>query len=334
MESAMHPSDDFLDAPELDYDVWRDVLRKDWGWHSATDIEQGAFTGRVRPHDVHGFVAMDFTCNACRVERTERDARLDDLEHYYIAIQVAGGSVVAQDDRIVKLGAGDVALIDSAKPVTYAAEDKQQYGQWFCLQLPRRSVISHLGFEPRHVSCGRPETRIGRLLYQLALDAINEDRSMPAQAHAYMRLAVYDLLGALFSPSDPIAASLQTDKLFTRVCDIIKARFADPDITPGQIAAEAGISLRYLQKLFTSRGSTCSRYVHALRLDYAAELLKRRTHLKTGQPLSLIAYACGFRDYTYFARGFRRRFGYAPGGAEFRTASDDSAARLAGEDKR
>jgi AraC family transcriptional activator of tynA and feaB len=111
MEPAMHPNDDFLSTPELDYDGWRDVLRKDWGWHSALDIEQGgAFTGRVRPQNVHGFVAMDFTCNACRVERTERDARLDDLEHYYVAIQVAGGSMVVQDDRNVRLAAGDVAL--------------------------------------------------------------------------------------------------------------------------------------------------------------------------------------------------------------------------------
>jgi AraC family transcriptional activator of tynA and feaB len=334
MESAMHPSEGFLSTPELDYDGWRDVLRKDWGWHSAMDIEQGAFTGRVRPQNVHGFVAMDFTCNACRVERTERDARLDDLEHYYIAIQVAGGSMVVQDDRIVRLGAGDVALIDSARPVTYAAENKDQYGQWFCLQLPRRSIVSHLGFEPRPISSGRPEARIGRLLYQLAVDAINENGSMPAQAHAYMRLAIYDLLGALFTPSDPIAASLQNDKLFVRVCDIIKARFADPDITPGQVAAEAGISLRYLQKLFTARGSTCSRYVHSLRLAYAADLLERRKLLKTGQPLSQIAYACGFRDYTYFARGFRRRFGYTPGGAEFRAANNDITVPLTDEDTR
>jgi AraC family transcriptional activator of tynA and feaB len=35
--------------------------------------------------------------------------------------------------------------------------------------------------------------------------------------------------------------------------------------------------------------------------------------MKTGQPLSEIAYACGFRDYTYFARGFRQRFGTTPG---------------------
>jgi AraC-like DNA-binding protein len=29
--------------------------------------------------------------------------------------------------------------------------------------------------------------------------------------------------------------------------------------------------------------------------------------------LSEIAYACGFRDYTHFARRFRHRFGHVPG---------------------
>ena len=79
------------------------------------------------------------------------------------------------------------------------------------------------------------------------------------------------------------------------------------------MAAEVGISLRYLQKLFTVRGSTCSHFIHSLRLDYAARLIQRRASMKTGQPLSVIAHACGFRDYTNFARAFRQRFGHAPG---------------------
>jgi AraC family transcriptional regulator, positive regulator of tynA and feaB len=40
-----------------------------------------------------------------------------------------------------------------------------------------------------------------------------------------------------------------------RVCGIIKDRFADPGISPHEVAAEAGISLPYLQKLFTARRS-------------------------------------------------------------------------------
>src|ERR1700730_2340933 len=78
-------------------------------------------------------------------------------------------------------------------------------------------------------------------------------------------------------------------------------------------APEAGISLRYLQKLFTARNSTCSDFIYSVRWTTPARLLSRRASLGTSQPLSEIAYACGFRDYTHFARKFRRRFGYPPG---------------------
>jgi AraC family transcriptional regulator, positive regulator of tynA and feaB len=63
----------------------------------------------------------------------------------------------------------------------------------------------------------------------------------------------------------------------------------------------------------TERGSTFSRFISSLRLDHAARLLHRRAFLNTSQPLSEIAYACGFNDYTHFARKFRHRFGSSPG---------------------
>jgi AraC family transcriptional activator of tynA and feaB len=79
------------------------------------------------------------------------------------------------------------------------------------------------------------------------------------------------------------------------------------------VAVEAGISLRYLQKLFTARNSTCSYFIHSVRLDHAARLLERRSFLNTSQPISEIAYASGFGDYTNFNRRFRSRFGHTPG---------------------
>ena len=51
------------------------------------------------------------------------------------------------------------------------------------------------------------------------------------------------------------------------------------------------------------------------RASSAAICLQRRASLATSQPLSEIAYACGFRDYTHFARKFRHRIGYSPGAA-------------------
>jgi AraC family transcriptional activator of tynA and feaB len=129
-----------------------------------------------------------------------------------------------------------------------------------------------------------------------------------------MKLAVYDLVGALFGLSDRRPVSGHAEKLFVRIRQLITDRFADPDFGPCKVAAEAGVSLRYLQKLFTERGLTCSEFIYSLRLDHAARLVRRRAVLGTGQPFSEIAYACSFHDYSHFARKFRRRFRYTPGG--------------------
>jgi AraC-like DNA-binding protein len=185
--------------------------------------------------------------------------------------------------------------------------------QWLSIYLPRQSLISHLGYEPQTCLCARGGTLAARVLRQLVLDGVGGEESTAARPCPHMRLALYDLLGALFAPSDPGPVSRHADRLFARIRGVIMDRCADPDFGPAEVAAETGISLRYVQKLLTARGCTCSELVYSIRLDRAVHLLERRASLGTGQHLGEIAYASGFRDYTHFARRFRDRFGHAPG---------------------
>jgi hypothetical protein len=134
--------------------------------------------------------------------------RLDDVEFYHAVFQVVGRSTVLQNDQAVTLDVGEVALVDSTRPVTYVND---AYAQALSLQLPRRSVMSHLGLEPQGGSGGRRGTRAGRLLFQLVLDEFKDELTCPP-ASLYMQLAVYDLIGEIFTPSDPKAVSLYTDK--------------------------------------------------------------------------------------------------------------------------
>jgi AraC family transcriptional activator of tynA and feaB len=325
VESMLHPNDDFLSAPKLDYDGFRAALRDNLGWFSPAF--EAIFTGKVRTRSVFGFVATDLASNATRVERTESDIRRDDMKHYYAVVRLTGGSKIIQDDRVVNVAAGDVVLLDSTRPVTFVPEAEHRNARWLSLQLPRQNLISHLGFEPQGGACGRRQAQASRLLCQLALDPVSDAEPSFASADGYMPLVIYDLLGALFAPPASLG-SRHNDKLFMRACHIIKNRFADPDISPHEVAAEAGISLRYLQKLFTVRGSTCRHHICSARLDHAARLIERRALTKTGQPLSDIAYACGFRDYTYFARGFRRRFGTTPGAVGAGAAGSDNESQV------
>jgi AraC-like DNA-binding protein len=308
----MLQSDGVPGTPQLDYDAWREMLRSMCGRYNPEGVEPNAFAGWVRPVSVCGITALNIGCNAHRVERTCRDARLDGVDHYFAVFQVGGQSVMTHNDQAVRLAVGDVAFVDAAQPVTYFADNNGAPWNTVTLNLPRQSLVSHLGFEPKGGLYRRSGTLAGRLLFDLIQETDGGQGSAFSPADSYMHLAVYDLVGALFAPSDPWPVSRHADKLFTRVCGICKEGYADPDFGPGEVAAKAGISLRYLQKLFTQRGSTCGEFIYSLRLDHAARLLHRRAFLATNQPVSEIAYASGFRDYTNFARKFRHRFGRSP----------------------
>jgi AraC family transcriptional regulator, positive regulator of tynA and feaB len=312
----MLQSDNVGRTPLLDFEAWRALLRSNCG----RDIEvttPNAFAGWMRPFNAYGleatslmirWEAADRGCFDRGRERSYRDVRCDGADHYLMLFQVAGQTAMTQIDQAPQLTVGDVALVDAARPMTYLSRFSSP--QWLTLRLPRKWVRSHFGFEPQG-GVARRGTRASRLLFDLVRDADTEPAS--SRTDFYMQLAVYDLVGALFAPSDPSTLGRGSDKLFQRICGVIKEGFSDPDLGPVEVAAEAGVSLRYVQKLLTVRGTTCSEFIYSSRLDHAAYLLHRRALLRTGEPLSEIAYACGFRDYAHFARRFRKRFGYSPG---------------------
>jgi hypothetical protein len=261
----MESSGDFSSPPELDYEGWRDLLRSLCGRYNPEGINPKTFAGWVRPVNVCGFTALNIACNAGRVERTYRDVRLDGADHYFAVFQLAGQSAMNHNDRAVRLAVGDVALVDVARPLTAFVDNRGEPWNVATLNLPREALVSHLGFDPQGGICRHGGTTAGRLLIELIRNTAHGDQSASAPAGSYMRLAVYDLVGALFAPADPWPVSRHAEKLFRRIHRLIRDRLADLDFGPADVAAEVGISLRYVQKLFTERGSTCSEFIYSLR---------------------------------------------------------------------
>src|SRR5262249_22205460 len=149
-------------------------------------------------------------------------------------------------------GVSDIALLDAARPLTL---DSDRPGEWLCIHLPRRTLVAHLGFEPQPATLAPTGTLAGRLLVQLMREAAQQGDSPLVQNDPYLQLTLYDMLGSLFAGPNLPPVSAHTHKLFVRACDIIRSTFTDADLNPAAVAAELGVSLRYLQKLFTARGS-------------------------------------------------------------------------------
>lgn len=325
MDAVTRYQGSVFETPQLNYEAWRETLRLTCGQYNPDGVEPTVFSGWARAGSVFGFKTLDLASNTTTMRRSYRDVRLDGVDDYFVVFQ-AEGKTIAVDHNVqaARFAAGNVMLVDAARPMTCVADEKVDMWNSISIKLPRGTLTSHLGFDPNGGLCRSSAMPAARLLLDLIRNSDLDKGSEFSSGDSYMQLVIYDLVGALFAPSDPGPVKHRTDKLFARISGVIRESFSDPDFGPVQAAAKAGISLRYLHKLFMERGLTCREFIYSRRLDYAAHLLRRRASLATDQPLSDIAYACGFTDYAHFARKFGHRYGQAPGAYSFAHAPSAS----------
>ncbi|WP_437883680.1 helix-turn-helix domain-containing protein [Pseudomonas sp. LRF_L74] len=98
----------------------------------------------------------------------------------------------------------------------------------------------------------------------------------------------------------------------------IHDHLGDASLDIERIAAAAGISRRHLTRLFAQDGDSLNRYIQALRLEHARQLLGS----PAGRRLDIaeVAYRHGFSSQSHFARAFKARYGMTA--SEARQAGD------------
>jgi AraC-like DNA-binding protein len=105
---------------------------------------------------------------------------------------------------------------------------------------------------------------------------------------------------------------------------MIAQQFGYPGLSVATIAAQLGISPRYVHLLLEATGFSFAQHLLAKRLEQAAELL--RDPRQQGRKITDIAQETGFADLSHFNRAFRRRFGDTPSGLRgtaFRSSRED-----------
>ena len=115
--------------------------------------------------------------------------------------------------------------------------------------------------------------------------------------------------GELLALSANKAAQRGRRDALGRVSKYIREEIANPSMNITDAAAAAFLTPNYLTHLLRKEtGSTFSDLVLVRRM------LLARTHLINGsQPVSQIAWACGFADQAYFSRRFSQAHGMPPG---------------------
>lgn len=94
-----------------------------------------------------------------------------------------------------------------------------------------------------------------------------------------------------------------------RAEQFIRNNLKDPELSPGLVADACGISLRYLQRLFSETDQSINGYIRERRLNRCDEELRATLSDRT---VAEIAYRWGFADQSQFSKHYKSRFGRTP----------------------
>jgi len=257
------------------------------------------------------------------VQRGRAEIAASTEDCYYLNFQLAGDCRITQNGTGILLLPGDVGLFDSSQSFGLHHDSFPEL-KVASLMLPKHSIGGNGGDQPART----PELLsrhpvYGRLIAE-AMQSLVETTTTgnPADVMALQSLVISMLKltapppGAQAnslpstgngSPADSVRGQAQ----LLRIKRIIHTRCTTPGYSAAACASEAGLSARYIHRLFETDDDSFGTFLIHERLAAATRMLR---HPNSAHPsTATIATESGFSDPSHFHRAFRSRYGMTPG---------------------
>jgi AraC-like DNA-binding protein len=287
-------------------ETWRAKVRSAFVELHVEPLNPQGFRGSLTMASRANLEIADIRAAGQRVERSHTAIRRSPSEHLYLVWQRAGRGCVEHALGRTWLGPGDTVLYDPDRPHALAFEDR--FAQ-VCVKIPRHCLMER---GPNH------------------LDAVVGQRLAASTGPSrILGAATLALLDEQDEGDDPLVAGLFLDTLSRslawvhrgtdsgaakafgrgdRVRRFIHENFRSEDLVPADAASALGCSLRQVHAICADLGTSFGRMLLATRLEAVRQAMVDGSNERIGT----IAFDCGFRDPSHFARTFKARFGMAP----------------------
>lgn len=218
-----------------------------------------------------------------------------------------------QGKHINEVKACEGLIFDNAKAARLCVG---QASRFWVLTIPRAKIV---GLRPNVVRLAGTKLSDDlslRLLFGYLEGTFAQDLGNHCAAQLFGNHLVDLVALALGGDGDTLELEEQSGVRAARLGAILQAianQTTNLDLSAATIAAQLGITPRYVHLLLEQSGQTFTQHVLQKRLEKARELLGG----DEGQDRKIadIALEAGFADLSHFNRAFRRHFGDTPSGA-------------------
>jgi AraC-like DNA-binding protein len=284
-------------------DRWRAVVSDThlpWSTHVAPGP---AFAASVRRWWIDDLALVDVECAPTSGSRGRSQIAATDGEFVALLFIRAGHEVIRTNGDTVRLAPGDAVVWDSTRTARFDVPGRLSKRS---LLIPRAALAEVSGgvwATPGAVlERGRPAIALltGYLDTLAGILPWLDPAAVVAARNATLEL----VLGVLRPAASGGVRDLPLRAAMER---FIEQHLSSMAITPERIACEHGVSVRTVNRIFSTTGDTVGGVIRSRRLAHA------RDELTTGaEPISVIAHRWGFFDSSHFHRAFKASYGLSP----------------------
>jgi AraC-like DNA-binding protein len=225
-----------------------------------------------------------------------------------VITQLEGLRRYCQGGKVAVLKKGDATLIDSATPWSSecAGDCARLYLRVPQLLIEKHARITELPFV-RRIS---GDSGLGSILFHLSTSLYQQAESLaPAEGLSAMEAYLRILAACVGNQHSQISAS-RTLELTTRITNYIESHLTESTLSPVEIAAALGISVRHVHRVFSNHGSTVADWIRTQRLKHCrTDLCDPRLQ---GKSITEIAFYWGFNDSAHFSHAFKKEYRICP----------------------
>lgn len=229
-----------------------------------------------------------------------------------LALHMEGQALLVADAGKTRIDSGDIVYGPAGAEGEMSL--RSNFRQFF-VKIPRQAFRSRLAV-PLSLRVGRlsGSSGIGHVFAGLLGSVADTIENLTPDQIRPVEIALSEFLITSLADDQAVNAMVGSTSTQTailhRVSQLIETRLGDADVSIAQIAQEAGVSARYLQKLFESASESFSHYLRLRRLERCrADLINPLySHLS----ISDICFRWSFNDAAHFSRAFREQYGMSP----------------------
>jgi AraC-like DNA-binding protein len=301
---------------------WREAVCQHVYAMTPERKDRGGFRGAILARHFGGLDVIELESEGHLVARRREDIARISSDTYYVYCQLADSAWFSQSGRELVAEAGDVVIADPNIPFLTSTSGSFNFRIW---RMPRR-MLDPLRVNGDHLLMTHlPRSNaVGSVISCYLAALASHAGQMDAIAEEY----IADNVGRLVAIALGIAPEMRgqgrealRNARFARVLGYIDRHLAEPDLTPGTVAAKFGMSVRALHLLFELKGVSFGQFVQRRRLEEIKSLLANPC--AADRSVAEIAFTWGFNELSTFYRAFHTAYGVRPGSIRPRRPNQD-----------